>query len=30
LVTHFQGALLGLALVMSFKERGLPLFRRRG
>jgi hypothetical protein len=29
LVTHFQGALLlGLALMMSFKDRGLPLFRR--
>jgi hypothetical protein len=29
LVSHFQGALLlGLALVMSFKDRGLPLFRR--
>jgi hypothetical protein len=29
LVTHFQGAiLLGLALVISFKDLGLPLFRR--
>jgi hypothetical protein len=27
-VGHFQGALLGLALVMSFKDRGLPVFRR--
>ena len=29
LVTHFQGALLlGLALMMSFKDRGLPIFLR--
>ena len=28
LVSHFQGALLGLALMMSFKDRGLPVFRR--
>jgi hypothetical protein len=28
LVSHFQGALLGLALVMSFKDRGVPVFQR--
>jgi hypothetical protein len=29
LVTHFQGALLlGLTLMMSFKDRGIPVFRR--
>ena len=27
-VSHFQGALLGLALMMSFKDRGVPVLRR--
>jgi hypothetical protein len=26
--THFQGVLLGLALVMSFNDRGVPHFLR--
>jgi hypothetical protein len=25
--SHFQGALLGLALMMSFKDRGVPVFQ---